>query len=332
MHIPAPAQELHLPLTQKLEVNPVTPVTAVAGIPEDAQNLDSRVALQWTQPVFQGSEGHATRSALVADNKPIPAALMAYEPQGADPDALMSGDVHPLLAKGMSNWISTALANTSTPSGPLPEDATGQTKSSTPSPASDSEASLKEATANFKNLYVALEKSNVFAAHKLSEAWVHRTENPQDFTEPTAAQLTQWVAALEPDSADAQQAARMLTQGQMMWQTELVPSVPLRIVREDAWRNHPAQLGQIEKGSMLRVEVDLPNLGKLKILGSQWGSDLSLQIAHAPGATVSGASGQADWQQLTPSLLQELRNIGVRDVKVEEAPQDIKNSEGSGNG
>ena len=57
---------MHLPLTQKLEVNPVVPVTAVAGIPEDAQNLDSRVALQWTQPVFDGAEGQATRSALVA--------------------------------------------------------------------------------------------------------------------------------------------------------------------------------------------------------------------------------------------------------------------------
>jgi hypothetical protein len=304
MHIPAPAQEMHLPLTQKLEVNPVVPVTAVAGIPEDAQNLDSRVALQWTQPVFDGAEGQATRSALVAEAKQVPAALMAYEPQGADPDALMSGEVHPLLAKGMSNWISSALANTTTPTILNPE------------------ALPKEASANLKNIYAALEKSNVFAAHKLNEAWVHRTESETAFTEPTAAQLTQWVAALEPDSADTQQAARMLTQGQMMWQTEWVPGVPLRIVREDAWRNHPAQLGQIEKGAMLRVEVDLPNLGKLKILGSQWGSDLSLQIAHAPSGSASGAAGQADWHQLTPSLLQELRNMGVQNVKVEEAPED----------
>jgi hypothetical protein len=304
MHIPAPAQEMHLPLTQKLEVNPVTPVTAVSGVPEDAQNLDSRVALQWTQPVFDGAEGQATRSALVAAAKQVPAALMAFEPQGADPDSLMSGDVHPLLVKGMSNWISTALANTTTPTPTNPE------------------AFLKEATANLKNLYATLEKSNVFAAHKLNEAWVHRTESQQAFTEPTTAQLTQWVAALEPDSADAQQAARMLTQGQMLWQTELVPGVPLRIVREDAWRNHPSQSGHIEKGAMLRVEVDLPNLGKLKIMGSQWGADLSLQIAHAPTGQAAGGKGQADWQQLTPSLLQELHNMGVRDVKVEEAPQD----------
>jgi hypothetical protein len=82
------------------------------------------------------------------------------------------------------------------------------------------------------------------------------------------------------------------------------------------------------KESVLQIEC----LYGVVVLGSQWGSDLSLQIAHAPSAFASGASGQADWQQLTPSLLQELRNMGVRDVKVEEALQDIKNSEGLRNG
>jgi len=111
MFIPTPVQELHLPLTQKLEVNPVVPVSAVPGVPEDSQTLDSRVALQWTQPVFAGAEGQAGRSALTA---PLPQALLqspkavvpGYEPQGADPDALLAGDVHPLLAQGLSNWLS----------------------------------------------------------------------------------------------------------------------------------------------------------------------------------------------------------------------------------
>ena len=115
MFIPTPVQELHLPLTQKLEVGPVMPVTAVPGVAEEAQSLDSRVALQWTQPVFAGAEGQAGRSALTA---PLPEALLkspktaapGYEPQGADPDALKSGDVHPLLAQGLSSWISGVLA------------------------------------------------------------------------------------------------------------------------------------------------------------------------------------------------------------------------------
>ena len=118
MFIPTPVQELHLPLTQKLEVGPVLPVTAVPGVAEEAQSLDSRVALQWTQPVFAGAEGQAERSALTA---PLPQALLqspktavpGYEPQGADPDALKSGDVHPLLAQGLSSWLSGVLAKSS---------------------------------------------------------------------------------------------------------------------------------------------------------------------------------------------------------------------------
>ena len=117
MFIPAPAQDLQLPLTQKLEANPVAPVSAVPGVAEDAQSLDSRVALQWTQPVFAGAEAQAGRSALAAL---LPEALRqspkpdvpGYEPQGADPDALQSGDVHPLLAQGLSTWLSGVLAKT----------------------------------------------------------------------------------------------------------------------------------------------------------------------------------------------------------------------------
>jgi hypothetical protein len=118
MFIPAPAQDLQLPLTQKLEASPVVPVTAVPGVAEDAQNLDSRVALQWTQPVFAGAEGQANRSALAST---LPEVLLqspksvvpGYEPQGADPDALQAGEVHPLLAKGLSNWLTGVLAKQS---------------------------------------------------------------------------------------------------------------------------------------------------------------------------------------------------------------------------
>jgi hypothetical protein len=265
MFIPTPVQELHLPLTQKLEVGPVAPVTAVAGVPEDAQSLDSRVALQWTQPVFAGAEGQAGRSALAA---PPPQALLqspksvvpGYEPQGADPDALQSGDVHPLLAQGLSNWLSSVLAKQSgnanaTNLMQLMANVKGQTTPQTNDPATSTSAELKN---NLQNLYQAIARSDVFAAQKLNEAWVSRRDT--SYQEPSTAQLTQWVSALEPDSDAAEQAARMLTQGNMVWQAELVPGLPMRIIREDAWRNNPQQADQIEKGAMLKVEITLPNL------------------------------------------------------------------------
>jgi hypothetical protein len=139
----------------------------------------------------------------------------------------------------------------------------------------------------------------------------------QPVHEPSPSQLTQWVSALEPDSDAAEQAARMLTQGNMVWQAELVPGLPMRIVREDAWRNHPQQAGQLEKGAMLKVEITLPNLGALRIVGSQWGQDISLHISHGK----PDGSGRVNWTALAPELLQELKAQGVSDVKIESLPE-----------
>jgi len=359
MFIPTPVQELHLPLTQKLEVGPVFPVSAVPGVAEEAQSLDSRVALQWTQPVFAGAEGQAGRSALTA---PLPEALLkspktavpSYEPQGADPDALKSGDVHPLLAQGLSSWLSGVLAKSSgnaanlrqmmanasaMPKGnqaDLNEVLTNMPSGSTAGAAKTStQANLStpaEVLSQLKNIYQAIAGSDVFAAQRLNEAWMPKKLEPkqtpkldalknleaeafeqlaQPIQDPSEAQLTQWVSALEPDSDAAEQAARMLTQGTMVWQADLVPGLPMRIVREDAWRNNPEQAGQLEKGAMLKVEITLPNLGALRIVGSQWGQDISLHISHG----TPESNDKVNWIALAPELLQELKAQGLSDVK-----------------
>ena len=351
MFIPTPVQELHLPLTQKLEVGPVLPVTAVPGVAEEAQSLDSRVALQWTQPVFAGAEGQSGRSALTA---PLPQALLqspktaipGYEPQGADPDALKSGEVHPLLAQGLSSWLSGVLAKSNGTSN-LPNlvlpmaKASEQASENTALKATSNEASSTNASAvmgQLKNIFQAIAGSDVFAAQRLNEVWMPKKLEPkqtpkleslknseveafqqlaQPIQDPSAAQLAQWVSALEPDSDAAEQAARMLAQGNMVWQAELVPGLPMRIVREDAWRNNPEQAGQLEKGAMLKVEITLPNLGELRILGSQWGQDISLHISHGK----LDISGRVNWTTLAPELLQELKAQGVSDVKIESLPE-----------
>ena len=113
MFIPAQTPDLQQPLTQLLETKPVLPVTAVPGIPEDAQNLDSRVALQWTQPVLQGEKGQAARNALavpLAVQIVKPLNIKGFEPQGPDPDALRKGEVHPMLAEGLASWINSVVS------------------------------------------------------------------------------------------------------------------------------------------------------------------------------------------------------------------------------
>jgi hypothetical protein len=379
MFIPTPVQELHLPLTQKLEVTPIAPVSAVPGVPEDAQSLDSRVALQWTQPAFAGAEGQAGRSVLAKLATPLPEALLqapktavpVFEPQGADPDAM--GNVHPLLAQGLSTWLNGVLAkssgnaNLADLSMLMAKVVEQSSKNSVVNTASDKAANATglastsaqvipaQASAStpasmvlgqLKNIYQALAGSDVFAAQRLNEAWMPRrvvTHNKtaseasqnsalsefqqlaQPIQEPSQAQLTQWVAALEPDSDAAEQAARMLSQGNMVWQAELVPGLPMRIVREDAWRNNPQQAGQLEKGAMLKVEVTLPHLGTLRILGSQWGQDISLQVLHG----TPERNGKVNWSMLAPDLLQELKTQGVTDVRVVPLPEEVARTETS---
>jgi len=382
MFIPAQTPDLQQPLTQLLEAKPVAPVSAVPGIPEDAQHLDSRVALQWAQPVLQAEKGQTARTALsmpVAVQIVKPLNTKGFESQGPDPDALLKGEVHPMLEEGLASWINFVLNK------PAPNfranaaqvnlqktGIRGEPAQTDPAAITDiaSEVEILEAPkvnaqlATQKNeakvlpvllnLYVALANSEIFAAQRLSEAWLPRCVKPhfdtqenlqadqpqsnasspgtslkhtvpkvhageaqeafnalaQPIAEPSIAQLTKWVAALEPDSEHAQQAAQMLTQGQMVWQADLAPGIPMRMVREDAWRNQANKPAQLEKGATLKVEVELPNLGRIRIVGSQWGSDLSLQIAHA-------ATAQDQWSSLMPSLMEELQASGISDVRLE---------------
>ena len=382
MFIPAQTPDLHQPLTQLLEAKPVAPVSAVPGIPEDAQHLDSRVALQWAQPVLQAEKGQTARTALsvpLAVQIVKPLNIKGFESQGPDPDALLKGEVHPMLEEGLASWINYVLTK---PSPNLRFNVSQPNTASTTETASGDEikqtSQVKVEYANAEpdttstqaklatktnaasvlpillNLYEALANSEIFAAQRLTEAWLPRrvkphfdiqenlkTDRPQSnaaspslslkhtapkvhageaqealnalaqpIEEPSIAQLTKWVAALEPDSEHAQQAAQMLTQGQMVWQAELAPGIPMRLVREDAWRNQANKPAQLEKGATLKVEVELPNLGRIRIVGSQWGSDLSLQIAHA-------ANAQDQWSSLMPSLMEELQASGISDVRLE---------------
>ena len=408
MFIPSQTPDLQQPLTQRLETKPVQPVTAVAGVPEDAQNIDSRIALQWAQPVLQAEKGQSARTALavpLAVQIVKPVNIKGFESQGPDPDALLKGEVHPMLAEGLASWINFVL-NKPVPSSRTPhfrelsnqaqvlpnqskeikgsssEPTELQTSRAAPSASTEVSVSLEpqdsiqvgakfepadsdaiapqlkeaaqknksEVMQNLVNLYKDLSSSDIFAAQRLSEAWLPRptkthseanpnsqtqqhennavpvkhaspvsraTDTPEEFkslaqpiSEPSMAQLTKWVAALEPDSEHSQQAAHMLTQGQMVWQSELTPGIPMRIVREDAWRNAANKPAQLEKGAMLKVEVELPNLGRIRITGSQWGQDLSLQVAHASNA-------QDRWSSLGPNLLQDLLASGISDVRLE---------------
>jgi hypothetical protein len=63
-------------------------------------------------------------------------------------------------------------------------------------------------------------------------------------------------------------------------------------------------------------------LGELRILGSQWGQDISLHISHGK----QDINGRVNWTALAPELLQELKAQGVSDVKIESLPEALVNT------
>ena len=81
MQIPSHLPDLSAPLIQRQEAAPVSPVVAVAGVPEVAQGLDSRVALQWAQPVLTPEQGQNTKNTTesLAALRTAPAAAVLLE-------------------------------------------------------------------------------------------------------------------------------------------------------------------------------------------------------------------------------------------------------------
>ncbi len=110
---------------------------------------------------------------------------------------------------------------------------------------------------------------------------------------PGAAIVTDAAAfSAMPDAAphggleQTQQALQLLLHGQLQWAGQLTPGVPARLQREDAWQEDPQRPGSLQRGSALRLQVDLPATGPLVVLAQQFGSQVSVRLL--PGARHAG--------------------------------------------
>jgi hypothetical protein len=179
-------------------------------------------------------------------------------------------------------------------------------------------------------LYKGLASSHFFAAQRLAKEFGQITAVPARQSElksdsnrsefvtklrtlamgdGTADSIAQSLADVAIDSENAQQTARLLIEGQLLWQGELAPGVPLRLERRDAWRSHPSRVGEMQRGARLDVEVSLPNLGPLRIVGSQWGDEMTIEVQSR-----SDVSTWAGWSELNSALKSQFANIQMRGV------------------
>ena len=182
-------------------------------------------------------------------------------------------------------------------------------------------------------LYRGLASSHFFAAQRLAKEFGQITaipvRQPETKIEMSRSELAERLRALAVredapdslakslsdvaiDSENAQQTARLLVEGQLVWQGELAPGVPLRIERRDAWRSHPARPGEMQRGARLDVEITLPNLGPLRIGGSQWVDDVSLDVQ----SDRSDVTAWAGWSQLNADLKAKFPTIDISGSKL----------------
>ena len=287
---PQPAATADAALLRR-DLVPTQPTAPVAGVAEQAQKLDPRTALRWAQPVFKSESAQLMRDSAAA----------ALAPKGAAAYPQLSA-----LATLLGPWLAKAeaqLASGSPPAWPEPGPEDGEP----PAPNQPPRAAVQQSLDRLMN---ALARSDAFAASKLVQSWWGQPSPvPGSGGE---GQQAAWVAALTPGSEGALQAARWLLTGQLVWEGMLLPDLPARLQRQDAWRGGENPSTPLEKGVSLSLTVDLPGLGPLRVTGQQWGADLHLQVSLPPGQ-------EAGLRQRWGVLQERLQSLNVGPVQLQES-------------
>lgn len=278
---------------------PSQPAAAVAGVAEQAQKLNPRLALRWAQPVLQAEAGQFMRDSAAA----------ALAPAGAAAYPQLSA-----LANLLGPWMARAEAQLAQGSPPVWPDP-GPEDGPAPQIGQPPRTAVHQA---LDRLLAALSRSDTFAASRLVQSWWLQPEDAQATNganppQPADAQQARWVAALSPGSEGAQQAARLLLSGQLLWEGWLLPDLPARILRQDAWRGGATPERPLEKGAALDLRVDLPGLGPLRVLGQQWGQEVQLQVQLPP-------AGQARLRERWAELNRRLQALGPAGLQLHEVP------------
>lgn len=286
MLIPAQRPDAVEPVGLRRDVVPPSAPVPVSGVPEQAQRADPRMAVQTVPPGFQGEAAAGLRP---APGLATPGAQALLAAAGPEPSALVQ-----LSASGdaITQWLARALLRR-----PL-EAALPWPPAQAVAPEAAESAAASAPLRVLWGLYLGLARSDVFAAtHLFRQFWPEARPRPGD-AGASAEQLRRWFQALAPDSEAALDGASMLLGGAMAWQGELLPGWPMSLRREDAWRTGDPPARALEKGVALRVQLEVPGRGPLRVEASQWGSDIDIRVSWPE--TVDWP--QAGWDRLRANL------------------------------
>ena len=351
MPIPIPS---NLPISPMVDVrkNDLVTPPAAPSIVESLSAIDPRVALNMPMPVGDAAAGNAARTALQNGNlAELKTMLESGEPsvqqavlleisnlslgKSSLPAKLSQANLTNLVSENLSKMDSLGSAVLGQL---LSEILIAETPEVAPStqnqaklnqsksvvvgwPEIDlSKLSTQDPKAVMGALYQSLQSSGIFAADQLKRVLFpagNAEERIDSFlTAGDQHKASELMAQLSNDTPIIRDSMRLLLRGDLLWQGQLMPNVQGRLYREDAWQSDPHQPNQLEKGSRITLEVGLPNLGPLKIIGTQFGESLQLivqadSVAHA---TMSQAFAELE-EQLHTQIDPETR-ISLGQVEV----------------
>ena len=131
-------------------------------------------------------------------------------------------------------------------------------------------------------LHQNLQNSGIFAGEQIKKllmpAAVSIAEETETFDGDVPQQVAALLSQLKSDTPQVRDAVKLLLRGDLAWQGLLLPNLYVVFKREDAWQQSTEDPGQVMKGARITMEVDLPHLGKLKVVGTQFGESVNLTI------------------------------------------------------
>jgi len=115
--------------------------------------------------------------------------------------------------------------------------------------------------------------------------------------------------AVDQAEAGLRDALRLLMDGRMIWQGQFTEGVPMALERADAWRANRRGTGGMEKGTSLRLRLQLPHLGEVEVRALGFGGQVAVRV-HAP------AESTGDMVNALPKLQATLRERGLAGAQI----------------
>jgi hypothetical protein len=137
------------------------------------------------------------------------------------------------------------------------------------------------------NLYSNLEHSGIFAADQRRRLLMPASAQDEQSIAHAGSlmeEVKSYLSQITDQSAAVEDSVKLLLKGELVWQGMIGDKVHSKLSRSDTWESDPKNPNQLLKGVKLALEIDLPVLGKVMIMGTEFGGNINITVESSPEA------------------------------------------------